>query len=212
MGTRATIQIVGSNSTDAVGSYNSYARLYRNWEGEPHITLRTIAAAIFAIEQRMANDQLWIRRQVRHVAVDVMSCAVVFHAMGASALEVVVDGRGSGVPELWHLGDRGDIEWLYVVDCCRQAVNVYTADQGLAQEAVAACREGPATDHLGAGVVKDIAAASKARWKPEFAAKRAEQWKDAQAAIVATGWAFGSWIDPYAALVRRNREVGRRAA
>lgn len=203
MVTRSVIQVVGCTDLppDQAGAYSGAARLYRHTDGGPWSCLPDIARAIEMMERLVKASLHWKQQQVRHIAVEPMAQAIVASTMSNYMLAAMLEKLHTGTPRLLHLGDQSDLEWLYVVDCKSQLVNLYSAKQGDA--AGRTCQSATPREHLEAGFFSTAEQVFRKEWRPEFVDTALAEYADGVKAVASTGWSFNEWEDPYLRLVRR---------
>jgi hypothetical protein len=155
MGTRAVVAITG-RGTDWV-AYGTI-RLYNHWAGEPTHVLGDLVRAADTAGHHARNASPFVRTRLGladgetpglgHLPAATFALHLTFAGRGwhGSAYRVDTDeetagtgfhAEGRAAPVVYtgrlarrHLGDQGDLEWIYVVDLTTATLTVYGGDYG----------------------------------------------------------------------------------
>ncbi len=212
MGTRSIIMVVGN--TDEFGEPNQYKgaiRLYKHCDGDPTGNLRIIADAIGRMEALVEQSFEWRKDKVRRYGVEPMAYAIVVEAMSCSRLGACIEETFQGAPKLAHLGEQSDLEWVYVVDCNKRLVNVYSTKQPT-DSRPAGEYSGEPREHLEAGLF-DSWEVYVQEHREEYREEIRRSVEEVRQLVAATGWTLCGEADPYLRLVERaNRKKAKAAA
>jgi hypothetical protein len=153
------------------------------------------------MESLVEESYKWRSEQKRCMAIESMAHAVIAFAMDSNGLIARIEEEFNTAPRLSQLGDQGDLEWFYVVDCNKRLVNAFTVKQlevdGQTQYS------GTPKEHLEAGMFTDIERICREEYKPEAADEIINEITEAIQTIEKTGWLFNAAPDPYLRIVQR---------
>lgn len=203
MGTRSIIMVVGDPARHSdKPEYKAGIRLYRHCDGYPEGNLPAIAGAIKRMEALVEQSGEWHTKQVRRYGVESMAYAIVAEGLGNAKPEILIEEVCKGAPNLKDLGNQGDLEWVYVVDCIERLVNVYSNKQPTSDLPDGKyC--GVPVEHLGAGLFLS--------WEKHINGYREESRDEVRKAVenarqfvISTGWALCEEPDPYLRLLEKR--------
>lgn len=203
MGTRSIIMVVGNTDEygDKPNQYKGAIRLYKHCDGDPTGNLRIIAGAIGRMETLVEESFDWRKDKVRRYGVEPMAYALVAEAMSNSRISTRIEETFQGAPKLAHLGDQGDLEWVYVVDCNRRLVNVYSTKQPTDARPQGEY-SGEPRGHLDAGLF-DSWEVYVQEHRKEYQDEIRKAVEEVRQLVAATGWTLCGEADPYLRLVER---------
>lgn len=204
MGTRAVIQVVGSNDMTPPGpdgAYSCSVRLYRHHDGGPRECLPEIARSIEMMERLVQESLSWKKNKVRYVAVEPMAHAIIANMMCSHTLAAWIEKTYYCAPTLAQLGNACDLEWLYVVDCKERLVNVYTSKQE--NDAGRTLYSATPVEHLESGFFRESERVFCGEYIPDVADAMFADFTNGVKAVAATGWRYNDLEDPYLKLVQR---------
>jgi len=133
MSTRSLIVVIGEDTYNG----NRITRLYKHSDGYPTGNLPIIRDAIAKSQAECAADALrWEGKETTeirqgHLVGNVIGCAVSVYGMGAVIDTYESDEAQYYAPKLKreHLGNQGDLEWIYVIDIKTKSVNIFNGSQ-----------------------------------------------------------------------------------
>lgn len=194
MSTRAIIMVVGTNNWRIFGqprAYTTAERLYKDSDGYPDGVLPDLVEAIRMIDKKVEQSIPFEMDCKRQICVSPMSQAIIFASMDSVLMPVVLEERiGLGEAEASDMGDDGGLEWVYVVDIPKKAVNIYKYGKASTGRPEQHVQEGFWTDIEGYVEIHVEEAKSDVR----------QAVKDCIAEVDALGWSVNRELDPYGRL------------
>jgi hypothetical protein len=198
MGTRSIIQVVGcirEGVSDREGPYSGSIRLYRHWDGDPSYCLPAIARAVEMIECLVKLSFEWKNDKQRYIGVQSMAAAIVACSMCSDRLTARIEETFTSKLDISDLGDQGDLEWLYIVDCSKRNINVYTTKQGINNQP--GTYSGSPCEHLACGVFMKSNEFFAEEYRADCVKERMAQIDKGFQLVTDAGWSMNSQEDPY---------------
>lgn len=202
MGTESIIMVVGDRGNPGVTpDYTGAIRLYRHYDGHPETILQDIAAAINRMSALVDNSSEWKTAVIRRYGIDPMACTIMAESVSNLALGVEMEENFIGKPAVKQLGNQGGVQWVYVVDCLKQLVNIYSTKQPTMDNPEGQY-SGQAKEHLSAGIFVSWDVHIE-EYTDEFRETVRKNIAIASEGVKGAGWKLCEESDPYLALVEK---------